>query len=333
MAQQPVSYFQTDPRWKNIPYAVKGESSTIGGSGCGPSSAAMILATWADKNVTPKTECAWALKNGYKALNSGTYYSYFVPAFKRYGLKCTQLNSANIYGNSTTSYHAQAKTAVDNGDLVIACMGKGNWTRSGHYIVVWKISGNTIFINDPASTKLARTQGDYSLFKKQVKYYWVIKNPGTAPKVEDKITNVNYDVIIKSDDGYLNCRKGAGTNYNIVKKYYNDTIVHISKTSSTGWGYTGEGWIHLNYTKKYTKPIEEDEDMTLDKFKELMNAYLEDLAADEHVESYSEKAREWAESKKYIKGDSQGRKMYRKPLTREEFVTVLYRILNGEEKI
>ena len=65
MAQQPVSYFQTDPRWKNIPYAVKGESSTIGGSGCGPSSAAMILATWADKNVTPKTECAWALANGY----------------------------------------------------------------------------------------------------------------------------------------------------------------------------------------------------------------------------------------------------------------------------
>ena len=51
MSIQPVSYFQTDPRWKNIPYAVKGESSTIGGSGCGPSSAAMILATWADKNA------------------------------------------------------------------------------------------------------------------------------------------------------------------------------------------------------------------------------------------------------------------------------------------
>lgn len=34
-----------------------------------------------------------------------------------------------------------------------------------------------VYINDPASTKLARTQGNYSLFKGQVKYYWVIDPP------------------------------------------------------------------------------------------------------------------------------------------------------------
>ena len=61
---KPVSYLQTDPRWKNVPYAVKGEHSTIGGSGCGPTSMAMVLATWADPAVTPLTECAWALKHG-----------------------------------------------------------------------------------------------------------------------------------------------------------------------------------------------------------------------------------------------------------------------------
>lgn len=72
MNSQPVSYLQIDPRWKNKPYAVKGESSTIGGSGCGPTSMAMVLATWADSRVTPETECAWALKNGFKALQSGT---------------------------------------------------------------------------------------------------------------------------------------------------------------------------------------------------------------------------------------------------------------------
>ena len=327
MAQQPVSYFQTDPRWKNIPYAVKGESSTIGGSGCGPSSAAMILATWADKNVTPQTECAWALKNGYKALNSGTYYSYFVPAFKRYNLKCTQLNSTNIYGNSKSQFHTQAKQAVDNGDLVIACMGKGNWTRSGHYIVVWNIVGNTIYINDPASTKLARTQGDYSLFKQQVKYYWVIKNPGTAPKTED-IKEANFDAKINSDDGYLNIREGAGTNYKKVGSYKNGEIVHISKISASNWGYTGKGWIHLNYTIKVE--VEEDEDMTLETFKGLMKEYLKEEAARQDVwtDEDSKNAREWAESNGYIKGDQSGNKMYKKPLTREEFVILHYRIFN-----
>ncbi len=45
------------------------------------------LALWADKSVTPKSECAWALSRGYKAPKQGTYYGYFAPAAKRYGLK------------------------------------------------------------------------------------------------------------------------------------------------------------------------------------------------------------------------------------------------------
>lgn len=326
MAIQPINYWQTDPRWKNISYAVKGESSTIGGSGCGPTSAAMILATWADKNVTPKTECAWALKNGYKALNSGTYYSYFVPAFKRYGLKCTWLSSTNIYGNSTSPLHAQAKAAVDRGDLVIACMGKGNWTRSGHYIVVWKISGNTVYINDPASTKLARTQGDYSVFKKQVKYYWVITNPGTAPKTED-IKTTDYYAKINSDDGFLNIRSGAGTNYNKVGKYTNGEVVHITKISASNWGYTGAGWIHLNYTVKVNAPTkqEEDEDMTLEKFTELMDQYLMQQA--KKPADWEKEDMAWAKSKGLMKGSSENSDnlMPKKFVTRGEMAALFHR--------
>lgn len=33
MNKQPVSYLQTDKRWKDKPYQVKGEKATIGGSG------------------------------------------------------------------------------------------------------------------------------------------------------------------------------------------------------------------------------------------------------------------------------------------------------------
>ena len=39
MNKKPVSYLQTDSRWKNKPYRVKGENATIGGSGCGPTAA------------------------------------------------------------------------------------------------------------------------------------------------------------------------------------------------------------------------------------------------------------------------------------------------------
>ena len=185
MNKQPVSYLQTNPQWANADYSAKGERTTIGASGCGPTAMAMVLATWADPKVTPKTECAWALAHGYKAPHQGTYYGYFGPAAKRYGLMAWQVNSGSIYGNAKSTHHDTAKKAIDNGRLVIACMGKGLWTSSGHYVLVWKIEGNTIYINDPASTRAARTRGDYSLFKKQVKYYWVISPPENKKEEED----------------------------------------------------------------------------------------------------------------------------------------------------
>lgn len=196
MHKQPVSYYQTDARWKNQPYAVQGESSTIGGSGCGPTAMAMVLATWADPAVTPLTECRWARAHGYKSKGGGTFHSYFAAAAARYGLTSRQLNGASIYGNANSMYHGVAKAAVDRGDLVIACMGKGLWTRSGHFVLVWKIEGNTVFINDPASTRAERTRGDYAVFKRQVKYYHVITHPAQVPEKEADMTEAEVRKIV-----------------------------------------------------------------------------------------------------------------------------------------
>lgn len=202
MNKKPVSYLQTDPKWAAKDYSAKGEKTTIGASGCGPTAMAMVLATWADKSVTPETECAWALKHGYKAPRQGTYYGYFVPAAARYGLKARQLSWTNIYGNSKSSLHEEARKAVEAGHLVIACMGKGLWTSSGHYVLVWKIQGNTIYINDPASTRAVRTQGDYNLFKQQVKYYWVIERPENMKEEPDMTEKEVIEIINKQKTVY-----------------------------------------------------------------------------------------------------------------------------------
>ena len=202
MNKQPISYLQTDPKWAAKDYSAKGEKTTIGASGCGPTAMAMVLATWADKAVTPETECAWALKHGYKAPRQGTYYGYFVPAAARYGLKARQLSWTNIYGNSKSPLHEEARKAVEAGHLVIACMGKGLWTSSGHYVLVWNIQGNTICINDPASTRAVRTQGDYNLFKQQVKYYWVIERPENTKEEPDMTENEVIEIINKQKTVY-----------------------------------------------------------------------------------------------------------------------------------
>lgn len=175
MNKQPVYYLQTDARWKNKDYSAKGESKprTIGTSGCGPTCAAMLIETLTGKTFTPADACAWALKKGYKAPNQGTYYAYFAPQFKEHGITCEQLNWKNVYGKPSDPIHTKAFDLLKKGYYLIAVMGPGTWTTSGHFVVVWWEDGK-VRINDPNSKAANRTAGSLATFKKQVKYYWAI---------------------------------------------------------------------------------------------------------------------------------------------------------------
>lgn len=194
MNKQPVKYLQTDRRWKNIPYRVPGETATIGGSGCGPTSAAMIIETLTGKTCTPVDTCAWSVEHGYKALNAGTYQSYFPPQFAAYNIDCKPLNGLN---------HDEAKKLVEDGYYLVALMGKGLWTSGGHYIVVWDWD-DKVRINDSASTKDARLNGDPVRFKKEVRRYWAI-DARKYNKEDDEM--LSYDQFKVYMDQYLKERE------------------------------------------------------------------------------------------------------------------------------
>ena len=70
---------------------------------------------------------------------------------------------------------------------------------------------------------------------------------------------------------------------------------------------------------------EDDEDMTQEKFNELMNNYLSELAK-KGPASWSANERLWAESNKIIKGDENGDMKYKSYCTREEMVVFLKRL-------
>ena len=188
MNNKPVYYMQTDPKWSKIQYANKGESATIGGSRCGPTCMAMIIAEWVDPSVTPVTTCAWAKSHGYKATGNGTYHSYFVPQAKVYGLECERVNTTSVVymkASDANKVHQAAHDAVDEGHLVICLMGKGNWTSGGHYILWYSNDGDDVLINDSASTKATRARNTFNLLKSQVRFYWIVK----VPKEVIRMTN------------------------------------------------------------------------------------------------------------------------------------------------
>ena len=196
MNKKPHYYMQTDPRWAKRPYRVTGENSTIGGSGCGPTCAAMLITTLTGKPVTPAETCAWSMEHGYKALNQGTYYSYFTPQFKAHGIVCTQLNTANVYGRPKEKVHDTVLELLKYGYYIIACMGKGLWTSSGHFVVVWWCN-NVMYINDPASQKTERMHGDMETFREQVKYYWAV-DACEHNKEDDEMTQEQFDKMMEN---------------------------------------------------------------------------------------------------------------------------------------
>lgn len=73
---------------------------------------------------------------------------------------------------------------------------------------------------------------------------------------------------------------------------------------------------------------EEEESMTKEEFKTMMDAYLADLSAQEPSE-WSREAREFCEERNIINGDENGNKKYKKFLTREEMAQIIYNLEQG----
>lgn len=251
--RKPVSYLQTDPRWKNCNYSAKGEARTIGSSGCGPTAAAMVIATLKDSRVTPVTTAEWSMAHGYKALNQGTYYTYFEPQFAVYDIPCKRLNQTNLYGKTSCDAHTKARNALQKGDWIIACMGKGHWTSSGHFILIYKYEDGMIHINDPASTSESRIKNTWDLFAGQVKYLWTVTVPEefipSAPTSPDGISETNVEFIgkINTRSDNLNIRSAPDTASPKTGFYKKGELVPIAAKTSGGWYRTDQGYIYGKY--------------------------------------------------------------------------------------
>ena len=67
--------------------------------------------------------------------------------------------------------------------------------------------------------------------------------------------------------------------------------------------------------------------MTQEQFNIMMNNWIAEQAKKDPGD-WSADARAWGEKNGLINGDTTGKKMYKKFLTREEFIAVLYRALH-----
>ena len=89
---------------------------------------------------------------------------------------------------------------------MIALMKKGLWTNGGHYIGVWW-ADDKIRINDPASKKTVRLNGDPDTFFSQAKYFWIVDAREYNKEDDDmdvsKLTGKECAQILSAANEYL----------------------------------------------------------------------------------------------------------------------------------
>ncbi len=140
-----------------------GYGTTVGTSGCGPTSAAMVLKKYG-VNVTPADTSQFCLDNGYRIKNSGTSPGCFSALAKKYGLKSEQVSG----------WEAAKKVLEAGQPLIISVRGPSTFVSgSGHYIVLAGIYGDKVLINDsgPRNKKIATVSEVLGAFKHG--YYYI----------------------------------------------------------------------------------------------------------------------------------------------------------------
>ena len=163
-----VHYIQWDSRWKNVKYSTHTSKQTIGSSGCGTTSMAMILAQWIDKKITPVQTSKLSVDNGYRTENNGTAWGFYEFCFKHYGgfSKFVQTNSISVL-----------KAALAEGALAVCSMNNNDncfWTKGGHFITAIGVDDKYIYANDPNKSAHPRKQA-HAKFKncmKQAFIFW-----------------------------------------------------------------------------------------------------------------------------------------------------------------
>lgn len=162
----------------------------------------------------------------------------------------------------------------------------------------------------------------------------------TNPIANDKAVNYQGKVVA---NGGLNCRTDP-VDGSVITAYPNGAVVTIIKERN-GWGYTGTGWVSLDYIQKITQTAtvqpqvqkEDDDVLSFEDWKKYMEQYRKELQ-DNDCGSWSEAARQWAISTGMITGmgtgaDGKPNYAWADQLTREQAAALFYRFAQMMGKV
>ena len=153
-------FIQWDKRWGYEQYG----NEMIAVDGCGPTALAMVLAGLTqDASWSPLRVAEFAQENGYYVEGSGTSWSLMSDGAQSLGLQVQVLSLDE----------GVIRRELEAGHPVICIMGPGDFTSSGHFIVLTGIhEDGTVQVNDPNSRINSEKSWNLERIMGQIRNLW-----------------------------------------------------------------------------------------------------------------------------------------------------------------
>lgn len=154
--------FQTDGAWAGADYG----GGTIGTHGCGPTSLSMAyIYLTGKKDKDPQSMADFSTRGGY--LDQGaTSWSLMTEGAQQLGLSSQEL-TANV---------GAVRTELAAGHPIICSMGPGDFTDSGHFILLTRTrSDGSVEIRDPNSAERSARYWNLDRILGQCRNLWTLQ--------------------------------------------------------------------------------------------------------------------------------------------------------------
>lgn len=160
-ADQVPLLMQWDERWGYNVY----NGGMMGYGGCGPTTLSMVVVYLTrDASATPAAVAAYAESAGYCVPGSGSTWSLIKEGCEHYGLHASEV----------AMVESRIKDELDAGCPVIVNVGPGDFTDSGHYMVIIGYDDQGFIINDPNSRANSEKRWTFDQLNGQVRNLWAM---------------------------------------------------------------------------------------------------------------------------------------------------------------
>ena len=154
-------FLQWDPNWGYEKYG----SSYLAVTGCGPTCLAMVgYYLTGNEEMLPHRVAQFAEENGYYEPGYGSSWTLISEGSQALGLQARELPLVE----------SKMVDALEAGEPIILALGEGDFTTTGHYIVLTGVENGAFRVNDPNSFALSQSLWTYEHLESQIRNIWAL---------------------------------------------------------------------------------------------------------------------------------------------------------------